>query len=216
MNKRIKKQDHEDLSEATIKKVLQLLSAEKPITKKDACGILNISYNTTRLQKILDQFVEDLAFRKDRMAQKRGRPADNGEISLIVEEYLTGKPVSTIAKLVFRSSAFVKNIVERVGVPDRVAGLERQEVEFLPEPCVSDKFSIGEIAWSARHHTSCEVMEVLVGDIYKKNYDTECYVVYVRESSEESQGAGYYANLASYDIGKLEHLKEFGVSIGRI
>ena len=45
----IRKKKEEQLSETNINKVIDLLSADKPITKKEACGILNIAYNTTRL-----------------------------------------------------------------------------------------------------------------------------------------------------------------------
>jgi len=55
---RVKAKEHENLSEANIKKVIELLEAEKPITKKEACEVLNISYNTTRLSKIIEEFKE--------------------------------------------------------------------------------------------------------------------------------------------------------------
>ena len=51
----VKKQDHERLDDATIGRVVSLLGAEKPITKKAACETLNISYNTARLKKIIDE-----------------------------------------------------------------------------------------------------------------------------------------------------------------
>ena len=50
----VKKRSHEKLTDSNIKHVMQLLDAESPITKKEACSILNISYNTTRLNKILE------------------------------------------------------------------------------------------------------------------------------------------------------------------
>ena len=55
---RVKKKDYENLSATNIQKVIMLLEQEKPITKKEACQILNISYNTARLNKILDEFDE--------------------------------------------------------------------------------------------------------------------------------------------------------------
>ena len=50
--KRTKAQEHEKLTEANISHVIKLLEAENPITKKEACDILNITYNTTRLISI--------------------------------------------------------------------------------------------------------------------------------------------------------------------
>jgi hypothetical protein len=47
----VRKKREEKLSEANINKVIELLAAEKPITKKEACEILHIAYNTTRSQQ---------------------------------------------------------------------------------------------------------------------------------------------------------------------
>ncbi len=54
----VKAKDHEKLDDATIERVMALLNDEKPITKKAACEILNISYNTTRLGAIIDGYLE--------------------------------------------------------------------------------------------------------------------------------------------------------------
>ena len=50
----IKTRKHENLTETNIQHVMELLNADSPITKKEACSILNISYNTTRLNKIIE------------------------------------------------------------------------------------------------------------------------------------------------------------------
>ena len=112
MRRGIKKQEGENLTDASIKKVIRLLSAEKPITKKEACSILNISYNTTRLNKVIEDYESDQQYRKTRKAQKRGRPADNAEVAEIIESYLVGQSFTDIARRIFRSVSFVKNIVE--------------------------------------------------------------------------------------------------------
>ena len=54
----IRKKAGEKLDEATLNRVSALLNQDNPITKKEACEMLNISYNTTRLGKILDDFNE--------------------------------------------------------------------------------------------------------------------------------------------------------------
>ena len=70
---RIKK--HENITKVNVAKVISLLEAEKPITKKEACSILNISYNTTRLGNIIDQHKEDLIRTMKMKAKLRGTPA---------------------------------------------------------------------------------------------------------------------------------------------
>ena len=53
---RVKKKDHENLTAANIERVISELRADSPISKKEACSMLNIAYNTTRLQNIIDDY----------------------------------------------------------------------------------------------------------------------------------------------------------------
>lgn len=213
--KRIKKREGENLTDANIKKVIGLLNASPAITKKEACSILNISYNTSRLNNIIEQYQDKMQFRKRRMAEKRGRPASKQEIAEIAENYLAGESFSDIAKGVFRSVAFVKNIVEKVGIPHRAQGDEKKEIEYLPDDCVGETFDVGEIAWSAKYHTSCEVLAKLDESQYS-SYGN-CYRVWIRESTESMHNfGGFNAYVPAYDLGKLEHLKEYGLDTRRI
>ena len=65
----VKAKSHEKLDATNVQKVIDLLEQESPITKKEACEILNIRYNTTRLQKIIDEHLEMTAFREKRKAK---------------------------------------------------------------------------------------------------------------------------------------------------
>jgi hypothetical protein len=62
----VRKKSHEKLDDANIKKVLEAVRRDKPITKKEACSMLNITYNTTRLTSILEDFEETMQFRERR------------------------------------------------------------------------------------------------------------------------------------------------------
>lgn len=213
--KRVKKREGENLTDANIKKIISLLNASPAITKKEACNILNISYNTTRLNNIIQQYQDKIAFQKKRRAQKRGVPASNQEIAEIAGSYLAGESFSDIAKSVFRSVAFVKNIVQKIGVPHRAQGDEKKDTELLPDDCVGESFEVGEIAWSAKYHTSCEVMAKL--DEVKYETYGNCYRVWIREGTESSHTfGGFNAFVPAYDLGKLEHLKEYGLDTKRI
>ena len=88
MKKGVKKKEHEKLDEATIERVISLLEAAPPITKKEACEILNISYNTTRLNSIIGEHQEKITRRKNNYAKKKGTPLDTFEITNIVKWYL--------------------------------------------------------------------------------------------------------------------------------
>ena len=113
----VKKKAHENLTDESISKVISLLRQDSPITKKEACEILNIRYNTTRLQNIIDDFEQTLARKERFKAEKRGKAASQEEISQVVRGYIDGQNVSNIAEGMYRSPAFVKNIINRLGVP---------------------------------------------------------------------------------------------------
>ena len=101
--------------------------------------MLNIAYNTTRLQRIIDDYQDKIEYRELRKSQNRGRGATDGEIREAVERYLSGDSIAEIAKGLFRSSGFVKSLIERVGVPNAVA--KESGIIPLPERCVSESFS---------------------------------------------------------------------------
>ena len=56
----VKKKAHENLTNDNISRVISFLRQDSPITKKEACELLNIRYNTTRLQNIIDDFEDTL------------------------------------------------------------------------------------------------------------------------------------------------------------
>ena len=235
---RVKKKSHENLTTSNIKHVISLLnptsSQTKPITKREACSILNISYNTTRLDKIIQDFHEQKEYRARRVSQNRGRPARPDEIQDIVKEYLSGEYVSNISKGLYRSPSFVKSILEKIGVPQRPTQLEgRKQEYYLPEECVSEDFEEGEVVWSATHHAPAVIDKKLSKEHqdskpglqtvdYVNKYGSDCYSIYVRQkpSTEDMWDmpdvGGFYAFALAYDLGKLKHLEEYGVDLQKL
>lgn len=229
--RRVKKKDHENLSEANIQKVIDLLNDQTPISKKEACSILNIAYNTTRLQRIIDDFEDKVSYRTLRKKQNRGRRATSEEIREAVERFLSGDSFAEIASGLFRSPAFVKGIIERVGVPQKTD----EEVDYLPEECCAEDFTKGELVWSARYHAPAIVEQELSVDYqaenlgftdvnYERKYDSKCYAIWVLQSHDEEaeelwarvKTGGFNAYSLAYDLGKLEHLQEYGINISRL
>ena len=235
---RLKKKSHEKLTVQNIQHVISLLnptsSQTKPITKREACSILNISYNTTRLDKIIQDYHEQKEYRSRRVSQNRGRPARPDEIQDIVKEYLSGENVSNIAKGLYRSPAFVKSLLEKIGVPQRPTKVEgRKQEYYLPEQCVADDFEKGEIVWSATHHAPAVIDKKLTKEHqdsraglqtvdYVSKYGSDCYSIYVRQKPntedmwEMPETGGFYAFSLGYDLGKLKHLEEYGVDLQKI
>ena len=221
--RRLRKKDHEDLSDTNIAKVIKemhtLDSGRPTITKKEACQILKISYNPARLDKIIEEYNDKLEYRSKRKKQKRGRPASADEISDTVRCHLRGDPITDIAFRLFRSVPFVRSIIESVGVPTRGANSEeRTTAGTIPEQCIAEVFEEGEVVWSAKDHASATVLHQETNINYEKIYGSKCYQIYVHENSEEYEayGPGYYTSALAYDLGSLRHLEQYDIDLKNI
>jgi hypothetical protein len=220
MKSKVKTKEHENLSEANIKRVIELLEAEKPISKKTACEILNISYNTTRLNKIIETFKEERLEQERRRAQNRGKPASDFEIQTAIEGYLDGDSLAEISKRLFRPTSFIKGIIDRVGVPQKVVGSNYADPGIIPEQCIRDSFEPGQIVWHAKWH-SLAIVRKQVDNV--KDKEIPYYQVYVIEPMEEispyfpqiQDYGGFYSGAFAFDLGCLDHLKQYGVDIYR-
>ena len=227
MRKNVKKKDHENLTVKNIEKVKLLLNpgsaSDKPITKKQACDILNISYNTTRLQNIIEEYDERKEYTKKRKAGLRGRPASDGEIAEACSSFLSGDTISDISKRLFRSPSFVRSILERVGVPSRPSNKEeRLTPHYFPDECVSESFQVGEVVWSAKYHAPAVVDKKHENPTYLEKYGSEAYQIYIFEKEAEELDfvstagkGGFYASSCAHDLGKLNHLAKLGIDLNK-
>ena len=208
----------------------------KPISKKEACEILNISYNTTRLDKIIQDFNEKEEYVSRRKKANRGKPASNGEIAEAVTDYLRGTNISGIATHLYRSPSFIRSLLERVGVPERPNSKNSLEYDIIPEECASEDFAIGELVWSAKYHALSRIEKEMSKEYqdkspgisfvdYEKKYGSKCYAIYVMaemnvDTSDSYfprvESGGFFAYSLAYDLGKLEHLKQYGVDLTRL
>ena len=193
--------------------------------------MLNIAYNTTRLQRIIDDYQDKVEYRALRKKQNRGRAATDGEIREAVERYLSGDSISEIAAGLFRSPSFVRSLIDRVGVP--ATGAE-SGTAYLPEACVAEDFAPGEIVWSATYNKPARVEHELSVDYqaeragfidvnYEAKYGSKCYAIYIIEEVREDaerwanvSTGGFAAYSLAYDLGKLSHLEKYGVDLSRI
>jgi hypothetical protein len=214
---RVKK--HENLTEANISNVIELLQAEKPITKKEACSILNIAYNTTRLNNIIAEFRETMDFRAIRKAQNKGKGATKQEITSTVKMYLDGSNISDIAKSLYRSPAFIKGIIERLGVPQKLSmtDFEGRRNAMLPDQCVADEFAIEERVWAIKQNYPAIVQRELKPETAEER-GYKVYLVYTIEATQDDLKNTYFPHLshagkqyclASYEMGSLKHLQQY-------
>ena len=217
----IKKKAHEKLDDGNINRVMLALESNNPITKKEACEMLNISYNTTRLTKIINNYKDEQEYRKARKSKNRGRAATKDELKEIITYYLTGTPISHIAAQLYRSPAFVKGHIDRIGVPTRVA----QGEEFIvPDECVKEEFEIGEWVWFNDPHPNARGGKAgkIVRDLTStakaaKRHDCKVYAIHYWTGIEWQEDfwapwwpgikrwKSHTAKLA-YEIGSIQHL----------
>lgn len=204
VKKTIKVKDTEDLSDSNIEKVIGLLEAAKPCTKKEACGILRIAYNTTRLQSIIDSYKERKLMDAKRRAEKSGTVATESEIQYIVQSYLQGDNVTKISDALYRSATFVNNILTKTGTPRRSVGWSYLTPALVPEQGQRDTFSIGEKVWSARY----ESLATIRAEVPCTSHPTKVYAIYLLD--EKWQQNAYQP---AEELCSIQHLTNLGISV---
>jgi hypothetical protein len=193
----------EDLSDSSVKRVIEFLEAEKPITKKEACKMLNISYNTTRLNNIIEGYKDRVAMTKRLKAKKRGTPVAPLELEGIILDYLKGTSIVDLAKRNYRSTLFIKGIIEKYNVPPRAKASSYFRPEMLPEEVLKEDYEPGEMCWSSRYNTLASIdKEVQYNKEHGKVYRIWTY-------GKNSQ----YACQPWYELGSLTHLEDEGINV---
>lgn len=188
-------------TDSNISKVIRLLSAEQPCTKKTACEILGIAYNTPRLDKIIQDFKDKKAAEKARRAAKRGTELSKDEVSIIVSEYLEGKDLLSISKLISRTVPKVKWAIEFYGVPKR-GSQDYFKPELIPDTAVRQEFRVGERVWSARYETVCEILKEV------PHKDEKVYRVWL-----EGENHSEYAYQPASELASLNKFTELGIKL---
>jgi len=193
--------DAEKLDDANMIRVIQLLEAEKPCSKKDACNMLNIAYNTTRLTTLIEKFKEKKAKEAERRAANRGKPASKEDVVYIVKDYLEGSPVSKIADRLYRSTAFVNNILEEYSVPRRASSHDYFRPELIPEAAMRSRFKEGEVVYSARYDS--------IARIEKESQQNNTWVYRIWLMSDRWH---QYAYTPAEELASLEALEAIGAN----
>lgn len=183
----------ERLDDASIERAIELLDNRG--TKKDACAILGINYNTTRLASIIDKYKEKKLIEETKRAEKRGKPASEGEKQYVISSYLEGHPMDAIAKSLYRGTTFVRSILDQYSVPIRKQGYSYFTPELIPEEAMRDAFEVGERVWSARYASLAKIISM---------FSPGVYLIFL-----ESEKWRQFAYQPSYELGSLKHLKSY-------
>ena len=197
--------EEELMTEANISRVIKLLEPQegKAITKKDACQILGMAYNTTRLATIIEDFKKKQERTAQRKAELRGKPATQDEIVYIISEYLNGETVDAISKNTYRGPAFIKQILENNDVPIRQTSHDYFRPELIPDGATRERFKIGEVVYSARYDSIARI------DMEQKS-DKYGFIYRIWLLAEKWKQSAYQE---AYELASLEHLRQIGVRV---
>lgn len=192
----------EDFSPAKIEEVMKLLNQDKPITKKEACERLRMNYNTTRLGKVIDEYLEKKEYAKQRRKQVRKTPVSKADVREICSSYLSGDPLSEIVENTFRSSSVVKRVLLQHNIPLRDASHTYQNPVYLGDDSYAEDYKVGDLVYSAKYGS--------VAEIQNKGKNTKEHgMVYAIQIAGEHERAAYQCAYELADLRKLQ--KEYGV-----
>lgn len=199
------KNENERLDDAHMERVIDFLDPKegKAGTKKEACQILGIAYNTTRLASLIEKYKEKKAYESKRRGELRGKPATNEEIIYIIGEYLEGATVDSISNSTFRPSGFIKRILEDNAVPIRQSSHDYFRPELIPDGAVRDRFTLGEIVYSARYDSIARIDSEQADPRYGWVYRIYLLADKWRQSAYQE----------ATELASLEHLRKIGVRV---
>lgn len=196
-----KRAEIEKLTDANIAKVIRMLEAEKPCTKKLACETLNIAYNVTRLDSIIAKYKERKESDKARRASKRGTDLTVDEIGVIASEYMEGRDLLSISKTLARTIPKIKQALEQYGIPKR--GVQDYfKPALIPDSAVQTEFAIGEKVWSARYESMAEIK----GEVPHKQ--EKVYRIWLLDEAWSQ-----YAYQPASELASLKHLTNLGIKL---
>lgn len=200
--------EEELMTDTNISRVIGLLNPKeegvKAITKKEACSLLGMAYNTKRLDQIIAEYQAKKELERKRRAERRGKAATQEEITFAIGEYLLGETVDSISKSLYRSPAFVKAILEKYSVPIRSTSHDYFKPALIPDGAVRERFKVGEVVYSARYDALARV-EAEIENHPEHGWVYRCWL-----PSEKWQQFCYQP---ATELASLEHLRELGVKV---
>ena len=191
----VKQKAGEDFSSEKIELVLSLL--EKGETKKECCNVLGIKYNTARLGKIIDAYMEKEALQEKIKKSLRNKPLEKQDIIYICQEYLNGEALVAISDNTYRSTTVVKNVLKRYNIPLRNASNNYFNPIYIDED-ESNDYVKGDLVYSARYNCLAEVITLVTPGIYR---------ICILGKNQK------YANQYSHDLADLRNVqKDLGIT----
>jgi hypothetical protein len=167
-------------------------------TKKAACEMLGMSYNTTKLAQLISQFETRIEAEAEVRAKKRKEPVSPQEVVWWITDYLRGSSLSELSESYFRSEAVIRLHLEKHGAMLRKPKVDRRNPPMLPEQCISEDFTEGQYVWAAAYNCVAVV---------KGFYKGAVKIMVLSDGIQE------HSYQPAYDLGSLKHLADLGVDL---
>jgi hypothetical protein len=194
-----KQKQEEKLDPSNIERVIGLLSGGSPITKKAACEILNISYNTARLTKLIEDYKAKKKKDAEMRSEKRGKPATEQEVGFIISSYLTGSSVEHISSSLYRGTDFINSVLERYHVPRRSRSYNYFRPEVVPEGAMRDRFKVGDLVYSMQYDSLAKIEAEMPHPVYGF-----AYRIWLKDEKWKQ-----FAYSAACELASLDHIKNY-------
>ena len=172
MARTIKVKAGENITETSVRAVIKALGADAPCSKKEACGMLHIAYNTTRLNNIIEDHMSKLAFRRKQRAAVRKTPITDLDRKNIIQSFVAGEGIGEIVQPSFRSLKIVRTILQDFNLPTRVANDARVLIE---EAQTAEDYVKGDLVFSAKYGEYAEI----IGEYSCTKEEGTVYKIYI-------------------------------------
>ena len=184
--------------EADMKKVISLREAEKPITKKEACKILKITYNTKRLDSLIESYKERKEQEKRLRKEYRGKPFTLPEKACIAKDYFNGDSIADISRRYYRSAQVIKRVILGLGIPLRSANHDYTNPPLLDEDSITTDYKEGDLVYSAVYSTPAIIRKLItVTDHNEHVYAIDLLGAYARNAYQPH-----------YELSNLTHIQQ--------
>ena len=203
----IRKKEGENLSEENIEKVKQLLNSDNPISKKEACGLLNIAYSVTRLAKIIDEYTAAIDYKAEKRKRLQNTPISPDEVKYFIDEYLAGTAMETISDMSYRSIGVIKRTLEKYNIPTRNSSVSYSNPLSLEGAIVREDYKKGDLVFSARYNCPATIEKL---SAYPDKGHGPVYLIWV-------YGDGKFALQPYYELADLTEVqKQFNIKIAEM
>lgn len=186
-----------DISDEKFKAAIEMIEAGNN-TKKSIYEFLGVgSYATA--EKRIQEWKDEQEMREAMRKKKRGTSIEGVELANIIEGYLSGDSFETVADRHYRSTAMIRNTLERVGALLRVnETVDPLNPPALPEEAMSEVFVEGEHVWLPAYQCMAVVKKEVSPGVYR------CWTL--------DEGLQQNVHVHNWDMGSMKHLVDLGVS----